>query len=124
MIVIDTHALLWWTSTPERLGRNAAKALARSEQVFIPAIVFWEIATLARRGRISELPAGWTNRVSDIPGVVVAPIDREIAVTAANLDMHGDPADRFIVATAMSLGAPLVTKDERIRALTFVKTLW
>ena len=38
--------------------------------------------------------------------------------------MRGDPADRLIVATAKVLGAPLATKDEKIRASRLVTTLW
>jgi PIN domain nuclease of toxin-antitoxin system len=30
------------------------------------------------------------------------------------IDFHGDPADRIIVATAMTLGIPLITADEKI----------
>ncbi len=37
------------------------------------------------------------------------------AVAAAGMsDLHGDPADRLIVATAETLRAPLVTKDRLI----------
>jgi hypothetical protein len=44
--------------------------------------------------------------------------------TADELEMHPDPADRFIVATALRHDAPLVTKDRLLRRLRFVKTVW
>ena len=42
----------------------------------------------------------------------------EIAIDASHLpgDLHGDPADRLIVATARHLGAAIVTRDSRIIA--------
>ena len=35
-----------------------------------------------------------------------------------------DPADRLIAATARTEGLALVTRDERIRASTLVRTVW
>jgi len=48
----------------------------------------------------------------------------EIAVRADDLRMHADLADRFIVATALAFGAPLVTKDRQLRSLPIVETVW
>jgi len=38
--------------------------------------------------------------------------------------MHPDPADRFIVATAIHHAVPIVTKDRPLRSLRIVKTIW
>jgi PIN domain nuclease of toxin-antitoxin system len=47
-----------------------------------------------------------------------------IALEADALTMHADPADRFIVATALRLEAPVLTKDRLPRDLRWVKTMW
>jgi PIN domain nuclease of toxin-antitoxin system len=54
------------------------------------------------------------------------PVDNEIARLSVSLPgkFHSDPADRMIVATARFLGAPLVTKDAKIRKYRHVKTVW
>ena len=52
------------------------------------------------------------------------PLTAEIAVQADELELHSDPADRFIVATALHHDVPLVTKDRHMRALRFVDTIW
>ena len=39
-------------------------------------------------------------------------------------EFHSDPADRMIVATARHLNATLVTRDEKIRAYSHVRSLW
>jgi predicted nucleic acid-binding protein len=51
----------------------------------------------------------------------------EVAVTAGLLDARsfpGDPVDRLIYATARSVGAILITRDEAIRAFDPTTTLW
>ncbi|WP_370886946.1 type II toxin-antitoxin system VapC family toxin [Caballeronia sp. RCC_10] len=72
------------------------------------------------------LRSAWLDKVSRIEGVQFVPIDRHIALASADLpgNFHQDPADRMIVATARSLSAPLVTKDEQIRSYEHVKTIW
>ena len=62
--------------------------------------------------------ADWIDATREPPGVRIADVTAEIAVDGTRLPgvFHGDPADRLIVATARSLGATLVTCDERILA--------
>ncbi len=128
MIVLDTHALLWWTLQPELVSRKAMTAIEKTDQVVVPSIVFWETALLVRKGRFalrqSLAVADWVRAVLSIPRIVEAPLTAEIAVRADSLRMHSDPADRFIVAAALHLRAPLITKDELLRDLALVRTIW
>jgi PIN domain nuclease of toxin-antitoxin system len=68
----------------------------------------------------------WLATVAEIESVHFVPVDVDIAMKSVNLpgDFHRDQADRMIVATARELAAPLVTKDERIRAYKHVNTIW
>ena len=43
---------------------------------------------------------------------------------ADGLEMHPDPADRFIVATAIHMGVPLLTKDNLLQSLSWLETVW
>lgn len=52
MIVLDTHAWLWWLTKPEKLGRAAARTLERATRVGIAAISPWEIAMKAEAGKL------------------------------------------------------------------------
>ena len=54
----------------------------------------------------------------------VVPLDAEIAIEADGLQMHEDPADRFIVATALRCKALLVTKDRAMRSAKLVPVVW
>lgn len=82
---------------------------------------------LAARGRI-ELdrdPVIWMEDALVEVGVDLLPLTPAVAAASAQLgDFHGDPADRLIVATALTHGAVLVTKDERIRGFGAVRTAW
>jgi PIN domain nuclease of toxin-antitoxin system len=50
------------------------------------------------------------------PGLALSPLTREIAIDSIHLpgEIHGDPVDRILVATARALGATLLTKDRRL----------
>jgi PIN domain nuclease of toxin-antitoxin system len=66
----------------------------------------------------------WAGVILAIPRIEALPLTPEIAVVADALAMHADPVDRFVVATALRYGAPLITKDRALRRLRFVKTIW
>jgi PIN domain nuclease of toxin-antitoxin system len=110
--VFDTHVWVWTAAGEER-----AKALESFRgQIFISAISQWEVAMLEMKGRLGLKPdlETWLGENLACP-VSLVPLSGQISVTSCQLpDFHGDPADRMIVATAMTLGIPLVTADEKI----------
>jgi PIN domain nuclease of toxin-antitoxin system len=126
VLVLDTHAAVWWTLMPRRLSEVAREAVADAEEVGIPAIGFWEVSLLVRRGKL-ELDlsvAQWARTVCRIPRVRALALTRDIALRADTLQMHADPADRFIAATTLEHGASLLTKDKPLRALDWLPTTW
>ncbi len=131
MIVLDTHALVWWVTADPTLSKKAKTAIERElagGQIIVSAISAWEIAMLAEQEKLvlSMDVSNWLATVSEIEAVRFLPVDVEISTKSVRLpgDFHKDPADRMIVATARKLAAPLVTKDEKIRAYVHVKTIW
>ncbi|HVV17609.1 MAG TPA: type II toxin-antitoxin system VapC family toxin [Polyangia bacterium] len=126
LVILDTHAVLWWTLEPPRLGRAGTRAIAQAERVGVPAIAFWETAVLVRKGKLRlDIPVDdWADRLLAIPRVECLPIDERISLTADTLQMHADPADRFIVATALERRGRLITKDGAIRRMKLVDTVW
>jgi PIN domain nuclease of toxin-antitoxin system len=128
VIVLDTHVWLWWQSDPGRLSAAAREAIDGADEIMVSAISAWEVAMLAARGRIAlDRPAArWVRAALDAdPRVDEAPLTAAIAVRAAALDgLPGDPADRFIYATARDRGASLVTRDEALRRHDPARTIW
>jgi PIN domain nuclease of toxin-antitoxin system len=131
MIILDTHAWLWWISNPEKLGGVASSAIDQAMEqngILLSSISTWEIALLVDKGRLtlSIDVRDWIRKTESLPFVRFMSVDNTIALRSVALPgaFHADPADRIIVATALSTGLPLVTKDEKIRACSFVQTIW
>ncbi len=63
-------------------------------------------------------PKTWFARVMAGPAIRAAPFTPEIAMNASYLpgNLHPDPADCLLIATARHLGVPLVTRDSKIIA--------
>jgi len=121
MVLVDTHVLLWVAQGSARLGPVARRLIDRasgSGQACVSAISFWEVALLAERGRIALGADPDRFRADALAGGFrECPLTGEIAVRGAALrGLHPDPADRFIVASAIVNGATLVTADERLLA--------
>lgn len=131
MIVLDTHAWIWWVSSPAFLSETARQVIDEAvthRNVLISSISTWEVAILVSRGRLKLTmnPADWVAASEALPFFDFVPVSNNIALKSVQLPgvLHNDPADRIIIATAISLGAALVTKDEKIRNYEYVKTVW
>ncbi len=118
-LLLDTHTILWLTEQNPNLGKLARKAcdaaLAASE-LTVPTVVFYEAGRLLKRGRVSG-PSSiqeWRRLLLSL-GVREIVLNAEIAMRASNLDdLHGDPLDRIIIATALAEEAVLLTADRPI----------
>jgi len=131
VIVLDTHALVWWATGSNQLSARAARAIGESLRkgpVAASAISILEIATAVRRGRLvlSRPVEDWLSDLRALPELRVEPVGFDVASRAGAWGdaMPGDPADRLIAATAFVLGARLVTADERLAGAKVVRTLW
>ncbi len=132
MIVLDTHALVWWVSAPARIPARARRLIDRAagtgEPIAVSSISIWEVAMLVERGRlVLRVPLdAWIANVESVPFLQFIPVDNRIAAGSVALAgfPHRDPADRMILATALRLGAQLITADSRLRAFKPVKTVW
>jgi PIN domain nuclease of toxin-antitoxin system len=131
MIVLDTHAWIWWVSNPEMLSCMARQFIddaAQRRELFIATISAWEVAMLVEKGRLSLAldVRDWIARSESLPFVTFVPLSTAIAVESVRLPEfpHADPADRIIVATALSLGARLVTKDEKLLRYGPARGIW
>ena len=128
MIVLDTHAWIWYASEDSQLSKQAKSRISRANAVGVHPVSWWEIAMLSNAGRLklSIDVAKWIDHALERPRVALLPFTPAAAVRAAGLggSFPGDPADRFIVGTALELDVPLVTKDERIIGWGQVETVW
>ena len=131
MIVLDTHAWIWWVSNPSLLSEAANRLIdeaAAARGIYLSSISAWEVAVLVARGRLQlTINVGdWITASAALPSVHFVPVDNGIAVQSVLLpgNLHNDPADRIIIATAISRDAVLITKDQKLRAYPHVRTAW
>lgn len=121
-LLLDTHIWIWLMDgvadkLPARVRARIQVAADRG-LVYVSAMSVWEVAMLEARKQLTlsvELSA-WADRALAAPGVQLAPFSSEIAIDSTRLPgrIHGDPADRILIATARHLNAALVTCDRRI----------
>jgi PIN domain nuclease of toxin-antitoxin system len=128
MIVLDTHAWIWWAASSRRLPPVARHTIDGADAVGVCAISLWEVAMLVakRRLELDRDPREWVKQALALPRVELVPISPAIAFGAAGLPsaFPGDPADRLIVASALQQRAAIVTRDARIRDFDGVATVW
>ncbi len=127
-MLLDTHVWLWQMLDCERLSTSAAEALRDpAHELHLSSISAWEFLVLVRKGRLSVDgdPARWLRTALRRSPVTMVGLDLETAIRSEQLEWtHGDPADRFLVATAQVNDMILITADRRIRQYEGIETLW
>lgn len=122
LLLLDTHVWLWFAlGDARRLAAPLCKkieAAAHGGKLAVSAISVWEIGMLEAKGRIvlGAPCEKWVENALALPGMRLIGLEPEIAVASSRLpgDMHGDPADRMLAATARARDAMLATADERL----------
>ena len=129
MIVLDTHALLWWALDPDRLSPAAAASVREMERRggFASAISIWELGIKIQRGKL-DLGISieeFARRIDKSATVQLLAVDTATWLRSLELPWdHRDPADRVIVATALLQGVPLITADAEIHRFDGIKCIW
>jgi PIN domain nuclease of toxin-antitoxin system len=131
-IVVDTHAIVWYFCSPEKLANDASiafdRAINNGYPIYISAISIVEITFLVEKNRLPQVALDQLieNLADPDVGLVIVPMDILVAKTLAKIPRETVPemCDRIIAATALYLGLPLVTKDHKIRNLDVIQTIW
>jgi PIN domain nuclease of toxin-antitoxin system len=129
--VLDTHAWVWLVADPKRLSARARRHVDREMPhgpLLVSSISVWEVAMLAGRERL-VLTIGvkdWVAHCEGLPFLSFVPVTNRIALQSVDLPgfPSADPADRIIAATALGLGATVVTADQRIRSYARLRAIW
>lgn len=121
-LLLDTHVWIWVMEGATRevgpATRRAVEEAGARGRILVSAISVWEVGMLEAKGRIRfSLEIGeWVRRGLGAPGVQFSGLSPDVALGSARLPegIHGDPADRMLIATARQTGATLVTRDHKI----------
>lgn len=113
-MILDTCALLWLAVQQDMLSKSALEAIDATPDVGVSAISAFEIGQKYKRGllKLSLPPRQWFDRAVSRHRLSVIDLSADICLRATELpEIHKDPFDRLIIATAMSKGTSVVTSD-------------
>ncbi len=123
-LLLDTHALLWYLTTPEKLPAAAHRAIQSSENdVYASLASAWEISIKVAIGKLEFDAQGLAHA---LPAVGVQPLGISLQHTARVAELprhHGDPFDRMLVAQALCESMTLVSRDREL-AKYGVRLIW
>jgi PIN domain nuclease of toxin-antitoxin system len=117
MLNLDTHILLHALTGDLKLRERTTLA---GDSWSISAIVLWELAMLARLGRI-EYDVDDSELSAVLSRIHVWPLDLPVVRKLKELDFTSDPADEIIAATSLVHQIPLVTRDRNIRRSRLIR---
>lgn len=115
-LLLDSHALLWFITEPERLRRSAFRAITDSaNEVAYSAVSVWELAISRAKGRLRYTDDQMRRGIEAQDFTELPVISRYGPFAAALPPLHQDPFDRMLIAQAILEGLTLVTHDWLIR---------
>lgn len=128
MLLLDTHALVWLASDLSKLPTATRKILrAHAGDLLVSGISGLEIALAVKRGRLElpDHPEAYVSRALDQHGIREIPVTAAIGCRAAALpDVHNDPFDRIILATAQLHHAVILSKDGWMTRYPDIDVVW
>lgn len=117
-LLLDTPIFVWALAHPDSLKRDIAHALEnQANELWLSPITVWETAILAERGRIAlDRPyRQWISQALSKVPFIEAPLNHQVALKSREVMLpHRDPADRFLVATALTYDLVFITADRTI----------
>jgi PIN domain nuclease of toxin-antitoxin system len=112
--LLDTHVILWWFTTPEKIRPKARKIIRdKANSIFISSASFWEMAIKKSLGRLT-LPHNLLEAAA-LESFTILPIMPEEGLGVADLPaLHSDPFDRLLVMQAKLNNLIIITRDDKI----------
>jgi len=121
-LLLDTCAIIF-SALDSGLSDAAEEAItvaADEGRIGLSAISAWEIGMAMAKGRLTSplQPLDFFERFQGIVGADLCPLTPAILVNASYLpgEVHGDPMDRILIATARDGDWTIVTRDRAILA--------
>lgn len=126
--VTDTHALLWWFTDNPQISTRASEIFEKCEKgenvIFVPSIVIAEALSIFEKRRISFNFKRLLKKINDSENFIIIALDYPILQKMVNLKGVVELHDKIIVSTAKYINIPIITKDEILKNLPNIKTIW
>jgi PIN domain nuclease of toxin-antitoxin system len=131
MFLTDTHPLIWYsTNKHTQLSRKVLNTFQKAEKaetvIYISAVTFWEVALLENLGKIklNERFDRWAENLLSKNGFEIVPLEPSIISRSVGFNFNDDSFDKVIVASAIELEVPLITKDWAVTKSNLVEIYW
>ncbi len=125
--LVDTHALLWWDTEPERIGPAAMKIFQDPQNtLYVSHASVWELAIKLRLKKLNLSAAldAWLLDSVRENGFSLLPISLDAIMKTQDLPLHhGDPFDRILIAQAVIGDWPVLSSDAQWDAYP-VRRIW
>jgi PIN domain nuclease of toxin-antitoxin system len=127
MILLDTHAWVWWVNESSMASKDMLRIIQEQQRdgLGVSIISCWEVAKLVERGRLElTIPVErWIEQALAYPEVELLHLTPRIVVESTQLpgEFHRDPADQMLVATARVYDIPLLSADSKLLDYPHVK---
>jgi PIN domain nuclease of toxin-antitoxin system len=116
IMLLDTCGLLWLAHEQKKISQEILKRIDESPIVYVSAITSFEIGLKYKTGKLllPVPPKEWFTEIISHHDISVIDLDEDICLKATELpEIHRDPCDRFIIATALIRNLPVITADKR-----------
>ena len=128
--LLDTHVLLWALDEENHLSSRSKAVISNPESSCSVSIIsFFEISIKKKIGKL-ELSRSVSEYIQELErvGIEVLPISEAALDNYEIIPFipgHGDPFDRFIIATALSKNLTIISADEKFKNYQdLVEVLW
>ena len=121
-LLLDTHIVLWRLTADPRLSKQAIRVMDEDAlSIDVSTISVWEVATkwTLRKRRPDDMPLSGKAFLCELERALIEPLPIQPIHAAAVDDLpalHGDPFDRFLIATAYHEGLTFLTHDAALAA--------
>jgi PIN domain nuclease of toxin-antitoxin system len=115
--LLDTCAAMWIVSgeIPQQAADALSEARVAGLLAYVSPITAWEVGMLASKGRFRSpyTPQRWFEQLMSKSDTELAELSPKVLLESSFLpgNLHRDPADRIIAATAREFGFTVMTRD-------------
>ena len=124
--LLDSHAVIWYFEDSQKLPQKTVELIDNSEiGVYISSASLWEIAIKMGLGKL-DIKFSFDELLVAVEAsdFDILQIENEYLKHLSDLpQIHKDPFDRLLIATALAENLTLITTDENIQQYN-VKWTW
>jgi len=126
--VLDTHALIWFLTSDNKLGKKALELLRRAdmgeETIIIPTVVLAEIFYICEKNKVALKFREILDKITNSSNYEVYDLNLNIILKLEELNKIRELHDRIIIATAVLTDSEIMTRDKNIRESNYVRVVW